>query len=230
MYDWPEARAATDAVLTGLRRTVPELPARLTRPAGAEALAALWREPGLMLAQCCWGPLRLGLDAWLRVLAQPDYSDVPGGRGPCYRSAVVARDGAACPVPAGTGAALPAGLLAGRRLAVNGRDSLSGWIALADDLGDDPATLAASVQQTGSHRASVRAVAAGDADIAAIDCRSWALACAHEPAAGALRVIGWTAERPGLPYVTSRHTRSETAARLRRALVAAGCHAPAETD
>jgi hypothetical protein len=67
----------------------------LTRPDDEEALFALWRDPELVFAQCCWGPMSLGLLPGLRVLAQPDYSDVPGGRGPFYRSAVVMRQAAA---------------------------------------------------------------------------------------------------------------------------------------
>ena len=222
MYDWPEARAATDRFFNALRAHVPELPAALTRPSDTAALHARWRDPALLLAQTCWGPMGQGLAAHVTVLAQPDYSDVPGGRGVFYRSALVARDGAACPVPATPGPVLPEGL-ARRRLAINGADSLSGALALVADAG----VSLQGARVTGSHRASIRAVAEGGADLAAIDCRSWALALEHEPAARALRVIGWTAERPGLPFITSRHTPAPLRARLTDALVALGAHAPA---
>lgn len=229
MYDWPEERAQTDALWNDIRARagVPGLPPALSRPdwAGVEAL---WRDPRLVFSQTCWGPLRLGLSAHLAVLAQPDYTGIPGGRGPFYRSAVVAREGDPAPPPEGPGAHLPPELLKGRVLAFNSRDSLSGWLALAGDLGRDPGGLAAGIIETGGHRASIRAVAAGRADLAAIDIRSWALALAHEPCARGLKVIGWTAERPGLPYVTSRATGRTDAQALRAAFVNMGCHPAAE--
>lgn len=222
MYDWPEERASVDGWYARLRARVPFLPP-LARPDWAGVQAA-WRDPSLVLSQTCWGPLRLGLLAHLRVLAQPDYGDVAGGRGPFYRSALVARAGSAAPVPEGPGAVLPP---LGGRFAFNGRDSLSGWMALAQDAGD-PAGWAEALVETGGHRASVRALAEGRADLAAIDCRSWALACAHEPCAAALVVVGWTAERPGLPFVTARATPPDRVAALRAALFEMGCHPATE--
>lgn len=221
MYDWPEERAATDALWSDLRARLPglALPPALTRD---RDLYDLWRDPALILSQTCWGPLSLGLSQHLRVLAQPDYGDVAGGRGPFYRSAIVARQGVAAPVPDGPGAALPA---MGGRLAFNSRDSLSGWLSLVADAGD-PGGWASGLVQTGGHRDSVRAVAQGRADLAAIDCRSWASALRHEGCAQGLVVIGWTAERPGLPYVTARATDADTAQALAAALIDMGCHAP----
>jgi len=222
MYDWPEERGAVAALFARLRARVPGLPADLSRD---RDLQALWRDPALVFSQTCWGPLGAGLLDHLTVLAQPDYSDVPGGQGPLYRSALVARAGQAVPPPATPGPALPA--LSGR-LALNARDSLSGWLALVADAGD-PAGWASGLVETGSHRASVQAVAEGRADLAAIDCRSWALARMHEPAATDLTVVGWTALRPGLPYVTARATEPGLTRSLRAALLDMGCH-PATED
>lgn len=222
MYDWPELQAEVDGFYHALRARLPALPPALTR--GAD-VAALWRDPALVFSQTCWGPLRAGLLPHVQVLAQPDYSDVPGGAGPLYRSAIVARAGRAVGLPT-SGAALP--VLSGC-FAYNERGSLSGWIALAEDAGD-PSTWATGLLETGSHRASIRAVAEGRADIAAIDCRSWALALAHEPCARGLVVIGWTAARPGLPFITSRTTDIEFAAALQAALIDMGAHAPLAKD
>jgi ABC-type phosphate/phosphonate transport system substrate-binding protein len=209
---------------------VPDLPAALTR---AGDIHDLWRDPGLVFGQTCWGPMRLGLARHVRVLAQPDYSDVEGGRGPFYRSALVARapvGGAAdLPPPATPGAQLPLPSALAPRLAFNGRDSMSGWIALSQDAGD-PGNWAAALLETGAHRASLQAVAEGRADLAAIDCRSWALARRHEPCTRGLVVIGWTAERLGLPYVTARDTDDQFARRLTAALIGLGAHAPQTGD
>ncbi|MCC5984083.1 MAG: PhnD/SsuA/transferrin family substrate-binding protein [Rhodobacteraceae bacterium] len=219
MYDWPEDRARVDRFHARLRALVPDLPAALTRPETAAQLHALWRNPALLLGQTCWGPMGAGLAAHVHVLAQPAYDDVPGGRGARYRSALVMRTGTPCPVPAHDGPALPPDLRT-LRAAINAPESLSGCLALARDAALPDLSEAALV--TGSHRASVRAVAEGAADVAAIDCRSWALALRHEPAARALTVTGWTALRPGLPFITARATPAPLRVRLRDALVQLG--------
>ena len=223
MYDWPEVSARTDGFYADLRADglADVLPPTLTRP---EDYETHWHDPALVFSQTCWGPLSQGLSMVLAPLAQPDYSDVEGGEGPWYRSAIVARSGHAVAPPRGPGAALPDGLLGGQCLAFNSRGSLSGWISLARDLGAAPDTLAARVLQTGGHRASVVAVAQGRADVAAIDCRSWALAREHEPCAHDLVVIGWTAQRPGLPYVTHKATDPAIARRLQETLIKRGAH------
>lgn len=224
MYDWPESRAAIEEFYARLRTRVPELPPGLARPATEDALDAHWRDPGLLISQTCWGPMRHGLDAVVDVIAQPTYDDAPGGRGIFYRSAIVMRDGTAVPPPIGEGPALPE-LSADLRPAINGTRSLSGAIAPSEDLSDP--TLKRRALVTGSHRASILAVAEGRADFAAIDCRSWALALDHEPAARGLTVVGWTALRPGLPFISSRRTPSALKSRLAAALIQLGAEAPA---
>jgi ABC-type phosphate/phosphonate transport system substrate-binding protein len=224
MYDWPEARAGVDAFFARLREAVPELPAGLERLESEPDLDAHWRDPALMLSQTCWGPMRFGLAPHVAVLANSTYDDVPGGRGTFYRSAIVMRDGAAVPPPAAAEAIIPDGI-GGLRPAINGPKSLSGALSLAEDLSDPG--LPARALVTGSHRASIRSIAENRADFAAIDCRSWALAQAHEPAARVLTVVGWTALRPGLPYITSRSTPPALRSRLADALIALGAEPPA---
>ncbi|MFN7002689.1 MAG: phosphate/phosphite/phosphonate ABC transporter substrate-binding protein [Roseinatronobacter sp.] len=214
MYDWPEVRGQVDRFYAELRARVRQLPAALTRPGTPQDLHALWRDAGLVFGQTCWGPMQAGLAAHVHVLAQPLYDDVPGGKGMYYRSAIVMRGGRACPPPAHDAAELPDGLMEVRP-AINALDSMSGFIAVAQDMGARDLESRALI--TGSHRASVRAVAEGAADFAAIDCRSWAMALAHESAARGLTVTGWTAPRPGLPYITAR----ATPLALRRALASA---------
>jgi ABC-type phosphate/phosphonate transport system substrate-binding protein len=95
--------------------------------------------------------------------------------------------------------------LRGRRVACNARDSHSGHNALRAAV----APLAAGGRFfadhviTGAHGKSADAVAAGAADLCAIDCVSWALLERYEPERIArLRVLGRTAPAPGLPLVT----------------------------
>ena len=123
------------------------------------------------------------------------------------------------PPPQGEGI-LPLDLLRGQRLAYNGPDSMSGIIGLTRDLEALGETLDIFSDRivSGGHRLSVRAVAEGRADVAAIDCLSWALAQRHEPAAKDLRVVGWTAMRRGLPFITARTTAAPVLAALRAAV------------
>lgn len=231
MYDWPEVHAETDAEWAKWRAAAPDLdlPEHLTRPDDRPGfLNDHWRDPELVFSECCWGPLNVGMIRFVLPLAQPDYSPFPGGRGPFYRSAMVMRDTPDAPPeisrPSGPAAEFPADPLKGRRFAYNDTESKSGYRALMQDLGANPADLAASAVESGSHRQSVRMVADGRADVAVIDCRSWALAQRFEPdAAAKLRVVGWTGEQLGIPYVTSRATPAKTADKLRDMLLAQGC-------
>jgi ABC-type phosphate/phosphonate transport system substrate-binding protein len=101
--------------------------------------------------------------------------------------------------------------------AINGSDSLSGWISLQSVWGGVPA----AVRETGAHLESVRAVAAGAADIASIDAVSWDHFGRIEPALVAgLHVIGEGPRVPCLPLVTGWQHEQEVAS-LRAAFAAA---------
>jgi ABC-type phosphate/phosphonate transport system substrate-binding protein len=209
MYDWPETLAATDAEWAAIRGRlvaagVPA-PEHLTRDV---EMHAAWRMPNLLFSQTCWGPLELGLAQHVTVLAQPDYSAFEGGAGELYSSAVVMRrgEGRPAPSPADGRALLPLDQMRGKRFAFNNPDSMSGLLAVTRDLAADGAQLDsffAERIESGSHRASIAAVAEGRADVATVDCRSWALAQRFEPAAQEVEVVGWTARRKGLPYIAS---------------------------
>ena len=76
--------------------------------------------------------------------------------------------------------------------------------------------------ESGGHPNSLALVAAGDADVCAADCVSYALLARHRPAAlDGLRSLGHTPSAPGLPYVTKATTDDDTLARLRNGLFAA---------
>jgi ABC-type phosphate/phosphonate transport system substrate-binding protein len=108
--------------------------------------------------------------------------------------------------------------LAGRRAAMNARDSNTGMNLLRAAV----APLArdgrffGSVVETGAHARSVLAVIAGRADIAAVDAVTLALLRDRYPGIDRrLRVLGWTAQSPGLPLITAQPALVEP---LRRAL------------
>jgi ABC-type phosphate/phosphonate transport system substrate-binding protein len=210
MYDWPEVHHEVDAqwsrVRGLLRREGIDAPDHLTRDVD---LAALWRDPNLIFAQTCWGPLELGLSDAVLVLGQSDYSPFEGGSGPLYSSAFLMRkgEGSSVEAPSGNEAVIPLDLLRGRRFIYNSEDSLSGFISPKRDLqaqGQTPA-LFSEARASGAHRESGLAIARGEADVCACDCRSWSLFQRFEPeAAAALHVVGWTAKRTGQPFIMAQ--------------------------
>ncbi len=208
MYDFPEMRWATDALWAAIAARVPGAPAILER---GRPLMDIWTDPALLLAQTCGYPLVTSLSGKVRLVATPRYR-AEGCEGAFYRSAVIVRadDDALCLAD-----------LLGRRCAVNGVDSNSGMNVLRAAL----APLAGGgrffgeVVMTGAHEASVQAVAGGDADVAAIDCVTWAHLQRLRPGEiRGLRVLEWTAASPGLPLITSKLTGPNDVLVLIRAL------------
>jgi len=213
MYDFPALRAATDAFWSALALRLRALgvegvPDSLTRDLGH---AASWRDPRLLLGQACQYPLAIAWREHVRLIAVPAYA-APGCQGSRYCSALVVRREDAATMLAD---------LRGRRCAVNELDSNSG----ANLLRAAVAPLASggrffgSVSVTGAHLASVRAVAGAAADVAAIDCVSYAhMQRLYPELTGALRVLAWSDSSPGLPYVTARSTGPSLMSVLKRAL------------
>jgi ABC-type phosphate/phosphonate transport system substrate-binding protein len=196
MYDLPELREATDAFWGGIAarlaaRGVADVPAGLTR--GVD-LPALWTDPRLLLGQTCGYPLVTSLRGKVALVATPCYA-AEGCDGPNGRSAIVVR---------ATDRAIVLADLQGRVCAVNTPDSNSGMnllrAAIAPLAGGKP--FFARIKMTGAHTESVRAVAEGEADIAAIDCVTWALLKRHRSMLVAkLRVLAWTKATPWLPFI-----------------------------
>lgn len=224
MYDWPERRAETGARWAKLRDALRaegfDAPETLTRDSGLEAL---WLSPDLLIGETCSHPLATVLDGRVRYVATPVHR-VPGCGYATYRSVIVRR-GSGPHMPPPRKMSSPRFALAdvAGRLAANSADSMSGYVSLVRDriALDMGAPDEAQALWTGAHRDSIRAVAAGEADYAAIDCCSWIIAREFEPAASQVHVAGWTASRPGPPLITSLRHNRETLARIRRAVLSA---------
>ncbi len=224
MYDWPERHDEVDAqwaaIRDQLRAAGVDAPEALTRV--HEDLLDFWKRPDLLFAQTCWGPMELGLAEHVQVIGQPSYDGIEGGEGEFYSSAIVMRrsHGVATRPPPDRNALLPLVFMRGQRLAYNVPDSMSGIIGLTRDLeaAGERIDIFSDRVETGGHRKSVRAVAEGVADVAAIDCMSWHLAKLYEPAAKDLEVVGWTAKRKGLPFITAKSTPPEVVAALKAAV------------
>lgn len=197
-----------------------------TLPRDELDLPTLWRHPRLLFGQTCWGPMETtGLASDVRVIGQPSYDGIEGGRGEFYSSAIVMRRGVVpsdVPAPQGDAAFVPLDLIRGKRFAFNSHDSMSGYIGISRDLAALGQSLAMFPEhvESGGHRSSIVAIADGRADVATLDCQSWALAQRFEPAAKDVVVVGWTAKRKGLPYITSRTTPEAVVGVLVEALLA----------
>jgi ABC-type phosphate/phosphonate transport system substrate-binding protein len=178
-------------------------------------LTALWRRDDLLLSQTCGFPYRvLDLASAVHLIAAPMF-EAEGCDGPRYCSAIVVS--AAAWARGATSLAACRGL----RAAANGEDSHSGMNALRHAVAPHASEgrFFASVAWTGSHRASLHALATGLADVAAIDCVTLALLRDSGPAWLAdVKVIGTTASAPGLPFIASRKLDERQAALLRDAL------------
>lgn len=184
------------------------LPAELTWP---DDLMAHWLKPDLLLSQTCSYPLTHALAGRVQLVGCFSY-DAPQCEGIECRSVLVARDEHAHLTLEG---------FRGLRVAFNAPDSQSGYNALRAQV----APLAregrffASDLQTEQHIASVAAVRAGQADLAAIDCVTYAALQRYTPkAVQSLSIVGTTEAYPGLPLVTALARSAAELALLQQAL------------
>ena len=216
MYDWPEVRQATDHLWLGIARHLAangfrSLPESLERSGDPHAH---WRSGDLLLSQTCGYPLTHALAGAVDLVATPCYR-VRGAEGSDYCSLIV------------VAASSKSGGLADLRgsiAAYNSEDSMSGMLALKAVVAplSRHGRFFAKAIRSGAHLASMQAVADGQADVAAIDCVSFALAQRHRPdLAGKLRVIAETPKVPGLPLITARRRPGPERTRLARALAEA---------
>jgi len=213
MYDNGPAADANDRLWSAIAERLREaafdrVPDRLDR---SRPLDAIWDDADLLLAQTCGYPFMTRWRDRLRYVATIRYA-APGCEGAFHRSRFLVRD-----EDEATGLAD----LRGRRAAVNDRSSNTGMNLFRAALGPLAANARffASVTETGAHRESLRLLASGDADIAAVDCVTYAHVERFEPALVApLKTLGWSARTPGLPLVTAAAATDGEVARIRRAL------------
>jgi ABC-type phosphate/phosphonate transport system substrate-binding protein len=194
MYDPPPLQAANDRywvlIRDGMRSAGLTAPDALTR--GPDAYWPAWHAQDLVLSQTCGLPYRARLHDKVTLIGTPDFGlpDCPAGY---YRSVLVARRDD----PRTTLAQY-----AGGRLAYSEELSQSGWAAPCNHVAASGLRWS-SFQRSGAHSASCRAVADGEADIAAIDALTWVLLCRYDPMTQRLRVIDTTTPTPGLPYIAA---------------------------
>ena len=216
MYCEAEVRPATERWWAGLARHmrehgVPGVPDALTWP---DDYHGHWRAPGLLFSQTCGYPFVNVLGAAVRLVATPSY-DAPGCESARYGAHVIVPEDASARTVAD---------LRGCRLAANGADSYSGYHVWRHMLpaGEDLPSFFGEIVASGSHRASIGLVTAGEADACAVDCVTHALL--SDRAADALRgarILTSSRTAPGMPYITGAATSDDDIAKMREGLLAA---------
>jgi phosphonate transport system substrate-binding protein len=202
----PAHRAAVDYLTRRLER-----PVRLVASSDPEDLVRGQVE----LAFLCGLPYVRLTAAWpgsITAIAAPVLRGTRYGGRPVYFSDLIVRR---------EDAALRVDDLPSRRVAVNGRDSFSGWWALRGPIPDTAWENLATVE-TGSHEASIAAVCEGAADWAAIDSQVLAVAVRNNPRLAArLLVVGSIGPAPAPPVAVSLRLPQRLREQLLEALL--GC-------
>lgn len=146
-----------------------------------------WRSPDLALSMTCGLPLRTALKGRVAYVGTLGFGlDCTEG---FYFSRLIAR---------------PGPMSAPLRLAVNAADSQSGWAARFDTGPDIPEIEICDCVLTGSHAASLAAVAEGRADAAYLDAVTWRILRRTDPRAVHVRLAGRTTPWPGLPLIAAK--------------------------
>ncbi|SEL10263.1 ABC-type phosphate/phosphonate transport system, substrate-binding protein [Kosakonia sacchari] len=169
-----------------------------------------WQEDALLLSQTCGYPLVTQLDK-VQTVGCFHYQ-APGCEGIGYCSFLVAREEE-------SGKTLED--FRGQRAVCNAIESQSGYNALRKMVAalSGGKRFFAAVEFSGSHRQSLVALQQDRADIAAIDCVTWALLQRHQPdLLEGLTIIGQSPLTPGLPLITSASTSAANLALLRESL------------
>jgi ABC-type phosphate/phosphonate transport system substrate-binding protein len=213
MYDPPGLAGATDALWAAIAAAcraegLDGAPAALDR---ARPHREVWQDPALFLSQTCGYPLVHELRGRVRVVATPRYA-VAACSGSSYTSLCIVRR---------TSGAARLDDLRGAVAAANEIDSHSGMNAFRALIAPLAAggRFFAGVVWSGSHLASLQLVAAGEVDVAVIDCITFALLERLRPdLTSAVRVIASTETCPGLPLITAAATSDDDLDAMRRAL------------
>jgi ABC-type phosphate/phosphonate transport system substrate-binding protein len=197
MYAVRGAQNHSESLWTGLRDSLrrsgleapEEVSSFASRPDG-------WLHRDLILGQTCGLPYITTLCDAVELVGTPDYGVDGCPPGFYHSTLVVSADDKRRRLSE----------FAGGVFAVNGTESQSGYAAMmraAAPFARDGQFFGRAIH-TRSHDASMRLVAKGLADIAAIDSVTWRMSRQFDPDNAALRSIGTTEPTPGLPFIAAR--------------------------
>jgi ABC-type phosphate/phosphonate transport system substrate-binding protein len=195
MYDMPEIRTSTDTFWRYLSESMQDhgigkedLPHQLIRGRNPHDD---WQRSDLVFSQTCGLPYVRDLRGQVTLLGSPAY-DIDCAPG-SYFSLIIAHQDSDEPEldERATG-----------RFAYNDKRSQSGFAAYFSTLHEHGITKAPSEMiESGAHLQSIEMIADKQADIAAIDAVTFALALRHLPAAKHVKAFARSEVTPGLPYI-----------------------------
>ena len=188
MYDRPELFEAHNKFWKLVREQITGSPQILSRNISPWDL---WTSPKLFLAQTCSSPYRESLHKIAIYVGTADYA-LPNCPPGYYNSLIISRPG------------YEISEIKNCTFGYNEKMSHSGWTAPMAHFGKlniSPKFL----KKTGSHRASVKSVASGKIDFAAIDAHSWRFIEKYDKFSINVRVLDHTNPTPGLPFITSQN-------------------------
>ena len=213
MYDLPEVRDATDAWWSGVAKHmqlagITEAPLQLQHDVPVKSL---WQDKNLLLSQCCGFDVVHGLKDCLDVLMITGWA-AEGCYDGHYSSWVVVHEDSPYQ---------HISELYDSVAVINGVESHSGMNALLSLVHtySKDGYFFQRIDQSGTHVDSLVALQQKVADVAAIDCVTYALLKEYRPSViSGVRIIGQTAAAPAHPYVTRASTSSDTQYRIQQAL------------
>lgn len=170
-----------------------DAPQALSHQYDTGEIESTWESPKLVLGQTCGMPHNRYLKDKVQIVATADYG-LPGCPAGYYHSLVVVHK---------SNADKPLQSFETSVFAYNSADSQSGYGA-AYWFFKPMGYWFSHTLETGAHSASALAVAAGDADIAAIDAVTWALLERFEDCTQDLHIRARTKPTPGIPYICAR--------------------------
>ena len=213
MYDFPEIRETTKAWWQGIAKHmkhqgINNIPVDLTHDVPVKEL---WLAENLFLSQCCGFDVLNSYKDHLSVLMISDWN-VEGCDTGQYSSFIVVHTDSLYRNIAE---------LKDSTAVINGPESHSGMNALFSTI--QPHSLDGQFFKTihisGAHADSLRFIQSQQADVAAIDCVTFALLKRYRPAALlGIRVLCQSKSAPALPYVTSINTSIATQLAMQTAL------------
>ena len=213
MYDLPEVRSSLDSLWAGFvrhlkRQGLNNIPEKIVH---GKNLTDLWNDPELWFSQCCGYDIVRGFASKLRPIATPHYG-ASGCRDADYASTIVVSENCKSDDVLD---------MFGAICVVNGFESHSGANSLKALVApkNRGGSFFASVKVSGAHVSSLEMIRGGSADVAAIDCVTYALLESYRPEALAgIRRLGLTYRAPAIPYITRREVDDDTVARLQTAI------------
>jgi len=216
MYNFPEIQPALDTFWKGLskhmsREGINNLPHKLSHD---KPVQNLWNDPQLFISQCCGYDVTGRYYNSLVPVAVPHFS-APGCSGSEYSSFILVKD---------NNPARDIMEMQDSVAVINGPESHSGMSAFRHLVASHSfkGAFFADIKISGSHIDSIDFIKRGLADVAPIDCVTYALLEKHRPqTVWGLRVLGRTFCAPAPPYVIRKADETQWSERFWNALSAA---------